>query len=510
MLDLDFVLDADFREPPFDHQLVEFEQNAERPFRALFWQPRTGKSRAIIDAACHLFRRGMIDGVLIMAPNGVHENWVQRELPRHHWKSVPYLSLAWRTDISGMSDGSNMSAPAFERWKEAHDAWWASLAELCRARTVLPWLAMASATATRDDARKVVRKFLASRRKLASVVDESQDFRTPGATRTKMMRGLVKRCCWRRILTGTPVDNSPLHAFSQFELLQEGALGFDTFDTFKDRYAEYEQKTTIGGRKYPALKGYRNLDELGEKMAAFSSVVLRSDCHDLPDIVQRERVFDLTEDQERVFYELKQSFLIELEEGREPISVGEKAARLMKMQQVTCGFVVDEYGRQHTVPNGNPRLDALLDEIWLSGGPAIVWCNFQRDMDTVAAALRGIGRKVVEYHGRTSAADKQKAREALASGAEDPPDLVGHPQSGGAGLDLSAASSIIWYSHTFDAIIRTQADERATVMGGKNVPVIDLVANIGVDRYILGNVANKISVADGLSRMGMREILSAL
>ena len=101
-------------------------------------------------------------------------------------------------------------------------------------------------------------------------------------------------------------------------------------------------------------------------------------------------------------------------------------------------------------------------------------------------------------------------REAFAPESTYPVDvLVGHPKSGGQGLDLSAAQKIIWYSHTFDAIIRSQADERATMVGGENIPIIDLVAP-GVDKYILKNVLKKVSIAEALVREGMRDVLKGI
>jgi SNF2 family DNA or RNA helicase len=128
-------------------------------------------------------------------------------------------------------------------------------------------------------------------------------------------------------------------------------------------------------------------------------------------------------------------------------------------------------------------------------------------MDRVVRRLLADGHEVVQYHGRTSSTEKARVRELFASDAEnDIKVLVGHPKSGGQGLDLSAASDIIWYSHTFDAIIREQADERATIIGGGNVSLVDLVAP-GIDEYILKNITDKISIADSLAGEGMKNIL---
>ncbi len=72
-----------FKTEPFKHQREEWERSREEPARAIFWDQGTGKSKLTIDTACWLWLRGLIDGVLVVAPNGVHRNWVENEIPDH-------------------------------------------------------------------------------------------------------------------------------------------------------------------------------------------------------------------------------------------------------------------------------------------------------------------------------------------------------------------------------------------------------------------------------------------
>jgi hypothetical protein len=504
------AISADFVLPPYLHQLEEFEISSDMECRALFWNMRTGKTKVVIDTACHLYKEGKIDAVCIIAPNGVHENWIRRELPRHLWRnSMKHRALYWDTKVAGEAGGNSYGEIKRFRWEQERLDWWAKARELLDAKDFLPWFALASDTMTRKDVRRLATRITKRRKKVLIVFDESHDFRTPGAKRTAMARALAKRCAFRRILSGTPVENSPLHSWSQFELLEPGALGFSTYGDFKDHHAVYVERKTKGGRKYSALDHYKNLKKLRERMAKFTSVVLRSDCEDLPDLVHETREIELTERQKRIYAKLLKEFKVELRKGL-LVSIGAKTQKLIKLQQVTSGFLKDEYGALHRIPGGNPKLDALVEEVRLAGGKCIVWCAFREDMDQSVKALRKAGFKVLEYHGRTNAIEKRKVREAFAPESKYEVDvLVGHPKSGGQGLDLSAARKIIWFSHTFDAIIRGQADERATMVGGKNIPIIDLVAP-GVDRYILQNILKKTSVADALTREGMKKALRRL
>jgi hypothetical protein len=513
-LSLDALLAADFKTPPWRHQLDEFETSAEAPSRALLWQMRTGKSKFTLDTASHLFRAGLADTGLVFAPNGVHANWIEREAPRHLWDSVSgdTVLLAWRSRIAGLKGGNRLSKADKAAWEDAHAGWWREYEyALKHARYAL--LAFNNESVTREDVRKALAKLVRKRGALA-VWDESSDYAAPDASRTKMMRALARHTKFRRILDGTLITQSPLDAFSQFELLEHRALGFTAFTSyrdkagvyhpgFKDKYGEYELARGAGGRFYPKLVGFKNLEDLRARMAPYSSVVLREDCADLPDVRPERRAVQLSPEQERVYRDVEEQIRIEVEAGT-VAEIGAQVSKLLKLQQVLGGFLIDEDGRVHRVPGVNPRLEALSEEVFFASGRVIVWCQFHEELDSVAARLRADGLNVMEYHGRISDEEKLRVRAEFPTAPADTV-LVGQPQSGGRGLELPA-DLILWYSHTFKARTRMQANERATVMGGKNVRLLDFVAP-GVDGYILNRIESRIDIADDIAGRGLQEIL---
>lgn len=497
------ALGADFKTAPYRHQLREFEISAELPGRALIWQMRTGKSKLTVDTACHLWSVGLIDAVLVFAPNGVHENWVRRELRIHLWETVRHTALAWSTAVAGKKAFNRVPASERGDWLATNAEFWARAEEMLKDKSRLAWFAFNAESMTRKDVRNLVARVF-RRRRVLIVFDESHDYRQPGSKRTKMARSLAYKAPFRRILSGTPVLNSPLHAFSQYELVQREALGHGTFEEFKGRHARYELVANRHGQKFPQLAEYVNMEELRDRMARWSSVVLRGDCADLPDLVQTVRRIELTDEQQRLYRELHSQF--EVEVAGERVSVGENTNKLMKLQQVVNGFLIDEFKRITSLAD-NPRMDALIDEVYLTPGKFIVWCAFKEDMRRVTEALTARGYKVLGYHGGTSPEDKRRAREAFEPGAENDVDgLVGHPRSGGSGLDLSSAGKIIWYSGTPDAIVVNQADERATKMGGDNVPVVSLRAP-GIDDYWAELVQDRRELSDLVAGEGMKEVL---
>lgn len=501
------LIGADFVYPPFDHQLIEFENHVTDRSRAFLWQMRTGKTKATIDTACHWAVNNDLDAVIVLAPNGVHRNWVERELPRHHWRTVPYRTLYWNSEVAGQQSEFKTKAQKQER-----DKWWDGVKEALSDKLKLRWFAFASETVTRDDVRRLIARIMRRCKNVMLVVDESDDYGKPGSKKTKMVRALSKRCKVVRMLTGTVVENSPLRAYSQYEILQEGALGFSTFEEFEQNHADYQIVKPRGGRPYPKLKNFKNLDQLRNRMSKLSSVVLRNDVNDMPDLVRLSRTITLSDEQLEAYREAYETAEITLPE----VTVDVLEALLIRLQQVTAGYVGDEFGDIHRIPGSNPREQAAVEEVLGCSGKTILWCAFREEMDSLVRALKREGLEVLEYHGRTSEADRAKVRKALAPDSDSKAKaLVAHPRAAGRGLDLSGADRIVWVSHTFDAVLRSQADERATAVGGSNVELVDLVtdipsavAPINVDRYVLQTLERKRSVAEDLARSGLRDLLA--
>lgn len=486
-----------FRLPNFKHQQTEWDRHRDDDARALLWQMRTGKTKSVIDLACYRYLKGDIDAVLVIAPNGVHVNWVRRQIPQHLWETVPCVAHAWQASESG---------------KMAHDA---SL-DRCTSlppRKALAVLAVNSESIIHDKPAKLIGRFLRKYKgKCMLVVDESHDFRSPGSKRTKRARSLKRYCKIRRILTGTSVSNSPLAAYSQFELLEDHALGFANFAEFEGRYAYYIQERTRGGRTYEKLDRYVNLDELQGKMAQWSSVVLREDVDDMPDLVQDERTVMLPESVRAAYQELLKEMILELEEHDAEVEAVDGGARIIKLQQLLGGWVVDTTGQViDLVPDAeNPRLQQMLADVQESDRKCIIWCKFREDIRRVVRSLQAAGIGCVEYHGAVHSQSKRQQAIDDFNGDPSVKVFVGQPRAGGSGLDLSAADLIIWYSHTFDLIERDQADERATQIGGKTVYLLDYVTPDSVDEYILASLRGKRSVSESLAGRGLRDRLLAL
>lgn len=495
------LLSAKFVKPNWEHQLREFELYCDAPARALAWTMRTGKTKAEVDKACHNYdRRNKIDGVLIFAPNGVHANWVNVEFPKHGWPGVKVDSLCWHSSELSAKRRNKLGRAALAAFNRDRAEWWKRL-RAARHTPNLMVLAIPTEVMIRKDVRRVVAYFIKKRRTFV-IFDESDDWGIPGSKRTKMARAIARRCVLRSILSGTMLTGSPLAAFTQFELLKKNALGFKDYAAFKEHICETEIAYGPNG-KYPKIVGFKNVDDLRARMAPFMSVVLREEVKDMPALNFTPCEFEPTEEQLRIYRELHHSITVQIDKGE--VSIGELAPRIQKLQQIFSGFLIDEYKKVHKIPGGNPRLDATIAQVH-GAMKSVVWCQFKEDFRLLAAALTFEGIEFREYHG--DAKDKEGQLKDFITNRKVRT-LLGQPQAGARGRDMSAAERIIWHSHSFKARLRAQALERATAVGGGNIEIVDVIAP-GPDKYILNVTAGRIQMNDSLTGDGMKKLIRSL
>ena len=487
------------RTEPYRHQLEEYNFHYEDPARALIWQMRTGKTKVIIDSACRLYLEGKIDTLLVVAPNGVHENWIDNEIPKHIW-NIDYSTWYWDTSLKE-------NGPHIRR-----------LQQICSSQ-ILRIVAFSSATlASQSLAKKYLVQVQAKSVKgVMCVFDEATDFRSPGSKRTKWARAFSRKPIvkYRRILTGTPLLNSMLHGYAQMELLQPQFFGYNTYDAFKGRYAEFEITRT----NYPKLKGYKNVDEFRAKLETVASFINREDCPDLTNLIEVRKDIELHPRQVQAI----KIIVAKAKDNLDALSasddtfqqIAELKKCFIKEQQIVSGFIgiKDEFENTDYVAlmphRENPKLKAIMKEIRYTEEPIIVWCQFRYDIELICKVLKHpkIDIPHAHYYGGTSQADKRKIRQTFNQGKIRV--LVGQPQSAGLGLDLSIASKLIWYSHTYNAIVRNQANERATNMEKASIELIDFCAP-PIDKTILKALERKSNIAEYIAETRPDDILQEL
>lgn len=468
------------------HQAHEFQIGRAKRARALLWPMRSGKTKACVDKADYNIGRGEIEGVIVLAPNGVHLNWVLNEIPK--WSKLDFKAFAWST-------------PRRADWDQID-----GFRDMCL-HTGPKWMTANKEALSHADCQKAIRQFIvACHGRFMLIVDESHHFARPGAKRTRLARGLSKKASYRMICTGTVIMNSPLRAFSQYEILHPHALGFDAYKPFAEHFAEWEDKKRPGGRTYKKVKVYRNMDELREKMAKWSSLVLREDIHDMPELLRVERPVEMSAIQRRAYLEMVSRHIVEI--GSDMVSAKDAGARMMKLQQIVNGYVMREDGAGiMTIDNDAPIYDALIEEVGGTlPGKSIVWCRFREDVRRCVAKLRYAGYEPLIYDGGVPIEKREPIRLEFQNNPRCNP-IVGTPGTGGEGLDFSAADAVIFWSATPNTVQTAQAEERGTMVGGKSVSIVRVRTLGTVDDRLWQVIDDNMSLADSVSGHGLRDFL---
>lgn len=469
----------------FAHQQAEYDRHRYAVARAYLWQMRTGKTRMAVESAVALHEALEINGVLVVAPNGVHRQWAEEQVGR--WGGPENHAFAWRFSNPG-------NAGEFGEFTSRLD------------NRELHWLCVNMEALLRPEVQKAIAMFKRAVGRAMLVVDESHHFARAGAKRTRVARGLGRQFEYRRILTGTLSENATRQVFTQFEVLERGALGHTTLGSFDREFTTFDEVHVGAGRRVMKPSGAKNVGELKRRMARYASVVLRSDCEDLPPLQLDRRIVEMTPRQQKWWTMVKEKELLEAERlGLDRVYAG--GAALVKLQQVEGGFWRHPDGRVEDVCGGdNPKMLVLLDEVQQYDGSVICWFEYIHELEAAHTALTGLKIPCARYHGRVPDAERKNALAKFKK--RETRVLLAQPRAGGEGRDMSAAGKIVWYSHTPDAVVRSQANERATAMGGRSVQVVDMVAPVG--EYFLGLTERKMAVAEDVSRRGLRAVIDGL
>ena len=461
-----------FKTKPFAHQLKALEMSWDKKVFAYFMEMGTGKSKVLIDNMSMLYDKGHINGALIIAPKGVYKNWFDAEIPNHMPDHIEKKMVLWESSASKSKEKELNTL-----FKSDHD---------------LHILIMNVEALSTKKGKQFAYKFLNCHKALMAV-DESTTIKNPGANRTKNIIELGKHVAYKRILTGSPVTKSPLDLYTQCWFLDPWLLDQQSYYSFRTRYA-LMRKILVNGRQIEIVVGYRNLGELSEKIKPFSHRVLKDDCLDLPPKTYMKRTIQLSEEQKKVYKQMKEIALATL--NGKLTTTHNVITQLMRLHQITCGHFKADDGSTQTLASN--RLDELMDVLSEMEGKAVIWAHYRYDIEVIVEAIKKEygDDSVVTYYGDTDTDDRQKAIKLIQDPNSKVRFLVGTPQTGGYGITLTGASTMIYYSNGYDLEKRQQSEARIDRIGQeKPMTYIDIIAEGTVDEKIVKALRTKVDIA---------------
>jgi SNF2 family DNA or RNA helicase len=461
-----------FKTKPFAHQLKALEMSWDKKVFAYFMEMGTGKSKVLIDNMSMLYDKGLINGALIIAPKGVYKNWFDSEIPTHMANHIEKTMVLWESN-----GGKSKEKELDTLFKSSYD---------------FHILIMNVEALSTKKGKQFAEKFLSCHKTLMAI-DESTTIKNPGAIRTKTIIGLGKYVLYKRILTGSPVTKSPLDLYTQCWFLDPWLLDQQSYYSFRTRYA-LTRKINVSGRQVEIVVGYRNLGELSEKLKPFSHRVLKDDCLDLPPKTYMKRTIQLSEEQSKVYKQMKEIALATL--NGKLTTTHNVITQLMRLHQITCGHFKSDDGTTQTLKSN--RLDELMDVLSEMEGKAVIWAHYRYDIEVIVEAIKKEygDKSVVTYYGDTSTEDRQKAIKLIQDPNSSVRFIVGTPQTGGYGITLTGASTMIYYSNGYDLEKRQQSEARIDRIGQtKNMTYIDIIAEGTVDEKIVKALRTKVNIA---------------
>jgi len=471
-----------FKTKPYAHQLKALQRSWEKENFAYFMEMGTGKSKVLLDNCAMLYDKGLINGLLLIAPKGVYKNWHSGEIPAHLPNHIEKKIVLWKT-----------SDKSFEQTKK--------LNTLFATGTDFHILIMNVEAFSYPFGCEFARRFLSSHKAMMAI-DESTTIKTPTAKRTKNILKLRDLAKYRRILTGSPVTNSPLDLFSQCAFLDPWLLDHQSYFTFRARYSVMKS-INLGSRSVNVVVGYRNLAELSEKVQPFSERVLKDDCLDLPSKTYMKRVVTMTKPQEKVYKEMKKYALAHLD-GKS-VTTSTVMVQLMRLHQITCGHFTADDGTIQEIPCN--RVTELMDILSEMEGKAVIWSHYQKDVQRIIQEIKkkfGDGA-VVDYYGLTPQEVRQEHIKRFQEN-DKCRFFVGTTQTGGYGITLTAASNMIYFSNGYDLEKRQQSEARIDRIGQtKPMTYIDIITEDTIDDKILRALRKKVNIATEIMGEELKE-----
>jgi len=518
-----------FKTVPYRHQLVAYEKLKNEKFFALFMDMGLGKSKTAIDIAVHKYEKGQIDAVLVIAPNMVHAQWADEQIPTHC--SVPFSTFVWT------ASKANRRQYQFQMenfmMEERKLKFFMVNVETFQSESVIPHIIE-----------------YVKNNEVFTIVDESTRIKTPTAKRTKTITKLNKygqRC----ILSGTPVAKSPFDLYAPFNFLSKDFFQVNYF-IFKHRFGVMMKGTNeytgrpftklIDEKKFSIVKGrienlkadrrmttmnmeyeltsadleilsavtsiseknikfidkhdeytrFKRLDELRDAIDPYTFSVKKGDLHQFdhesfdhlgvpalpkfPDKVYVCEYVQMSKEQKKIYGDLKKHLLAEYS-GHE-LSVQQKVSLSIRLRQVTGGYF--PYEEESEKMLNYKKVPFMKKQSEMIGKKNVKMERIHELLEEMGdesiiiwasfvAEIEAIYEELKKSYSCElyygATSKKERARIKDDFMAKKFQIFIGNPSVAGFGLNLQVSTIQLWYSNSYRTEDRLQAEDRSHRIG---------------------------------------------
>uniref|UniRef100_A0A6H1ZS03 Putative SNF2-related protein n=1 Tax=viral metagenome TaxID=1070528 RepID=A0A6H1ZS03_9ZZZZ len=323
---------------------------------------------------------------------------------------------------------------------------------------------------------------------------------------------------YKLILTGTIVANRPLDLWTQFRVLDGGKTFYTNPYMFKNKFFD---KTDYGMfKKYTLKKQY---------ISFFRSAIYKSCIRYtkkevapfLPEKIYHTIEIEMPPQLEKIYRKIEKQIISEIItlEGTVELTILNILTRLIRLQQITSGYVSEGKGKEKELPF-KPKLEALIEELETiidNEEYAIVWCRFTKSIDLISERLKDLNINHVILDGRVT---NKKEKDNIWKTYQKDPDMwvfIGQVESGGFGIELFKEDSNpeksqhdITYEGMYSVDIKEQSEGRIHRYGQKSTcRYINLIVKNTIDEKIEKIRVDKKILIDEIIEMGPRRFFDA-
>jgi len=318
------------------------------------------------------------------------------------------------------------------------------------------------------------------------IIDESVTIKNPQSQITKEITTFADSMNYVYILSGKPAPNSQMDYFAQMRIVDPSVLG-SSFFSFRQRYFH-----PVGymGYNWELNEGAEQV--IAERISKKAIFIRKEDCLDLPEKTYLRHFVELTPPIRKIYDMMEKAQLAVLSEGAEAILAPNKIAALMKLRQISSGFLING---DTVEPIHDLKITVLLEVLdSLGDRPVIIWAQFKHEIQSIEKALLEKGKTVVTAYSETKDTD-ESVRKFKHGEVQY---MVAHPKTLRFGVTFVLyCSYAIYYSKSYDYDEYYQSHDRIYRKGQFNpCTFLDILVEDTIDVDIDKAVKNKGTVSD--------------
>jgi SNF2 family DNA or RNA helicase len=232
----------------------------------------------------------------------------------------------------------------------------------------------------------------------------------------------------------------------------------------------------------------KNREALMKRIAPYVIYKKKEECLDLPEKIDLKRYVEFTQEENKLYKEMKRDLIVELKD--QVITAQLVLTKIMKLRQLTGGFILDAQGVAHKTSTA--KINELKDVLHEMGTEqCIVWGHFVYEIKRIAEELESAGYAVSTYYSGTQ--DREKSYTDFKSGKTQV--LVANPQSCAHGLTLTNCNQQVWYSMSYSYEQYTQGRQRVHRIGQTRAcTYTHLIIRGSIDEVIYDALRNKKNI----------------